>query len=116
MDVDYIGLRIEMIIPDVFKQHDTRHHLVRMPHQRFEHETKNNIRDFAGSPAPAKRLARQTRCHRLFYLRRPCFIPMQNGQQAENCAGDAASAEMASGAAMAPNLMPSNSIPCRHSP
>ena len=36
MHVDDVGLRIEMIIPDVFEQHGARHHLARMLHQIFE--------------------------------------------------------------------------------
>src|SRR6266702_3888987 len=34
--VDHVGLRIEMIVPDVLQQHGTRHHLTGMLHQIFE--------------------------------------------------------------------------------
>ena len=36
MHVDDIGLRIEMIVPDVLEQHGARHHLAGMSHQIFE--------------------------------------------------------------------------------
>src|SRR5690606_45832 len=36
VDVDDIGLRIEMIIPDVLEQHGARHDLTGMAHQVFE--------------------------------------------------------------------------------
>src|SRR5882757_4994424 len=34
--VDHVGLRIEMIVPDVLQQHGARHHLAGMLHQIFE--------------------------------------------------------------------------------
>jgi hypothetical protein len=36
MHVDHVGLRIEMIVPDVFQQHGSRHHLPGVLHQIFE--------------------------------------------------------------------------------
>ena len=36
MDVDDVGLRIEMIVPDILEQHGARHHLAGMAHQIFE--------------------------------------------------------------------------------
>jgi hypothetical protein len=34
--VDHVGLRIEMIIPNVLQQHGAGHDLAGMPHQIFE--------------------------------------------------------------------------------
>src|SRR5262249_49964910 len=53
MDVDDVGLRIEMIIPDILKKHGARHDLPRMPHQILE-QTKlarlqGNIASGAGN-------------------------------------------------------------------
>jgi len=36
MHVDHIGLRIEMIVPDIFQQHGARHHLAGVLHQIFQ--------------------------------------------------------------------------------
>ena len=36
VDVDDVGLRVEMIIPDVLEQHGARHHLAGVLHQIFE--------------------------------------------------------------------------------
>src|SRR3984957_19079660 len=36
MHVDHVGLRVEMIIPDVLQQHGAGHDLAGMPHQIFE--------------------------------------------------------------------------------
>src|SRR5579883_2061325 len=36
MDVDDVGLRIEMIVPDIFEQHRPRHHLTGAAHKEFE--------------------------------------------------------------------------------
>lgn len=36
MHVDHVGLRIEMIVPDVLEQHGARHHLAGVLHQVFE--------------------------------------------------------------------------------
>jgi DNA-binding response OmpR family regulator len=36
MHVDHVRLRIEMIVPDIFEQHGSRHHLPRVFHQIFE--------------------------------------------------------------------------------
>src|SRR5260370_12254893 len=36
MHVDDVGLRIEMIVPDVLQKHGSRHHLAGMLHQIFQ--------------------------------------------------------------------------------
>src|SRR5262249_44967703 len=36
MHINNIGLRIEMIIPDIFQKHGARHHLARVLHQVFQ--------------------------------------------------------------------------------
>ena len=36
MDVNYIGLRIEMIIPYMFQQHGASDHLARVFHQKLQ--------------------------------------------------------------------------------
>ena len=51
MHVDDIGLRVEMIVPDVLQQHGARHHLAGVLHQIFEQ-------------AELARLQRRSRCRR----------------------------------------------------
>src|SRR5689334_3734417 len=36
MHVDHIGLRVEMVVPDILQQHRARDDVPRMPHQIFE--------------------------------------------------------------------------------
>ena len=36
MHLDHVGLRIEMIIPNMLKQHGPRHHLANVLYEMFE--------------------------------------------------------------------------------
>ncbi len=52
MHVDDIGLRIEVIVPDILQQHRSGDHLVGMAHQIFEQlELARLQRDLPGAPA-----------------------------------------------------------------
>src|SRR3984957_19377358 len=47
MDVDHVGLRIEVIVPDVFEQHGPRDDLARVLHEIFEQAKLSRLqRDF----------------------------------------------------------------------
>src|SRR5580658_4360897 len=45
MHIDYIGLRVEVIIPDMLEQHGSRHHLARILHQIFEEPEFARLQD-----------------------------------------------------------------------
>jgi hypothetical protein len=36
VDVDYVGLRVEMVVPHVFQQHGAGNHLAGMLHEVFQ--------------------------------------------------------------------------------
>src|SRR5580692_7593928 len=57
MHIDYIGLRIEMIVPHMFEQHGARDHLAGVLHQKFEQPKFARLQDdFLG---PARDFVRQ---------------------------------------------------------
>src|SRR5271165_2224202 len=57
MHIDHVGLRIEVIVPDVLEQHRARDHLARILHQIFEQAELARLKyDFL---APAHHLVRQ---------------------------------------------------------